>query len=247
MLRGSVNFVANIQGNQLTFPRFDFNAQESSVEKVEIEGPDGGRILITVHLASVASVEDGMEIATKVAISALNRINFHHHVVIENARAIAEDFSRLDPQPGDHVLIAGTGRLSLTGAPATFCVGLSAARLKAELEQAAPPGGHNYGLFRSARQSMSPVEEFMHLYHLLLMLYNDKQPLVDAFVMSEEPSVPRTADPRNRRRMETIYTRLRNEFAHRRAGVNLDDTKREMALRLNGLIKITKRAIELNP
>jgi len=47
--------------------------------------------------------------------------------------------------------------------------------------------------------------------------------------------------------METVYTRLRNELAHKRAGVNIDNTKAEMANRLGGLIALTKRAIELHP
>ncbi len=45
--------------------------------------------------------------------------------------------------------------------------------------------------------------------------------------------------------METVYTRLRNELAHQRAGVNLDNTKAEMSNRLSRLIALTKRAIEL--
>jgi hypothetical protein len=127
-------------------------------------------------------------------------------------------------------------------------LGLSAADLKTELEQAAPPGEHNFGLLRSARQSISPVEEFMHLYHILLMLFNDLQADVDAFILGEEPSVPLTQHPLKAPGVkETIYTRLRNEFGHKLAGVNVDNTKAEMANRLGGLITLTKRAIELHP
>ena len=126
-------------------------------------------------------------------------------------------------------------------------VGITAARVKAELEQASPPGERYYGLFRSARQSMSSVEEFMHLYNVLLMMY-DKQADVDAFIGSEDPTVPRTQQPLKASGvMETVYTRLRNELAHQRVGVNRDNTKAEMANRLGGLITLTKRAIELHP
>jgi len=127
-------------------------------------------------------------------------------------------------------------------------VGVPAARLKTELEQASPPGEGNFGLFRSARLSMSPMEEFMHLYHTLLMLFNDSQAAVDAFIRGEDPVVPQTQHPlKGPGVMETIYTRLRNELAHKRAGVNLHNTKTEMAERLGGLIALTKRAIELHP
>jgi hypothetical protein len=88
----------------------------------------------------------------------------------------------------------------------------------------------------------------MHHYNILLMLYNDLQRDVDVFVVGEEPAVPQTQHPmRPAGVMETIYTRLRNELAHQRAGVNLDDTKREMANRVGNLRKLTKRAIELHP
>src|SRR5206468_3507544 len=82
---------------------------------------------------------------------------------------------------------------------------------KSQLEQAAPPGEHNYALFRSAMQATSPVEEFMLLYNLLLMLHNDKQGDVDAFILNEDPGVPTTPNPNPRSPgfMETVYTRLR--------------------------------------
>jgi len=46
--------------------------------------------------------------------------------------------------------------------------------------------------------------------------------------------------------LDAIYTRLRNELAHTRLGVDLHNTKAEMATRLGGLIALTKRAIELH-
>jgi hypothetical protein len=136
--------------------------------------------------------------------------------------------------------------LTLSG-EVKLVVGIAAAQLKTELEQPSPPGENNFGLFRSARQSLSPVEEFMHLYNILLMLYNDKQADVDSFIVSEDPAVPQTRAPLKQGVMETVYTRLRNELAHKRAGVNLGNTKSEMAQRLGGLIRLTKRAIEMHP
>jgi len=249
MFKGTVTFRARIKGNGLTFPLVEFNPNEPGVDKVEIEGPNGDEIRTTVHLASVVSHDDGRTIATRVTTAVLNRICFNHGIAIENARSTGDQFSPLTPQPGAHMFA------SLP--PLTIHVELSATlaipadQLKNELEQASPPGEDNYGLFRSALQSMSPVEEFMHIYNILLMIYNDKQAPVDLFIVSEDPTIPRTKAPPKKPgapcKMETVYTRLRNEFAHRRAGVNLDNTKSEMANRLGGLIGLTKRAIELNP
>ena len=145
-------------------------------------------------------------------------------------------------------MIAVTGNLLVRGGVTKLTVGIPAARLKTDLEQVSAPGERNFGLFRSARQSTSPVEEFMHLYNILLMLYNDKQADVDAFIVAEDPAIPQTQHPlRAAGVLETVYTRLRNELAHKRAGVNIDHTKAEMTNYLGGLITLTKRVIELHP
>jgi hypothetical protein len=246
MYKGSVEFVAEIKGNGLTFPRFDFNPHKPGVDKVEIEGLDGDLICSTVHLTTVQSCEAGISLATEVNTAALNRIAFCENIAIENARVKRDDFSSLDVQPGAHVLVAGTGCYALTGGDVKFPVGRSPARLKAELQQPTAPGERYYGLFRSARQSMGPIEEFMHLYHILLMIYNDKQADVDEFILSADASVPQTQHPRKKDSgvMETVYTRLRNEFAHERVGIDLEQTKAEMTHRLGDLRTLTRQAIK---
>lgn len=129
-----------------------------------------------------------------------------------------------------------------------FPVGRYPERLKEELEQPTAPGERYYGLYRSARQSTGAIEEFMHLYHTLLMHYNDKHADVDEFIVSVDASVPQTHHPLKAPGVkETVYTRLRNEFAHRRAGVNLENTKMEMTHRLGDLRMLIKQAIELHP
>jgi hypothetical protein len=246
MFKGAVQFRARIKGNGLTFPLFEFNPNEPGVEKVEVESPNGDEILSTVHLASVATQENGIAIATKVTTAVLNRIGFFHSIAVENGQITSAQFSPLDPQPG--VLVVAAGEYVITGYAAKLVVGVPAARIKTELEQASPPGERNFGLLRSARQSMSPVEDFMQLYNILLMLSNDSQAEVDAFILGEGAAVPQTQHPlRGPGVMETVYTRLRNELAHPRAGVNLHNTKAEMANRLGELVALTKRAIELHP
>jgi hypothetical protein len=248
MFKGTVTFRARIKGNGLTVPLCEFNPNEPGVETVEVESPNGDEFLSTVHLASVATPEDGKAIATKVNTAALNRISFFHRIAIEDSHNTSAQFSPLNPEP--FVLAAAPGELLIVGEAVKLVIGIPAARLKTELEHSSPPGEQYFGLFRSARLSMSSVEEFMHLYHILLMLFNDSQSSVDRFIVGEDPAVPQTPDPRPRTRplvMETVYTRLRNEFAHKRAGVNLDNTKAEMANRLGGLIALVTRAIELHP
>jgi hypothetical protein len=244
MFKGTVEFAARIKGNGLTFPRCAFSPTEAGVDKVEIEGPSGEEIRSIVYVTCVAFPADGMVLAVKVNTAALNRIAFIHNIAIENARSTGEQFSPLQTQGGDHVLVAATGHYYLVGSAPNLTVGLSAEQIKRELEQATPPGERNYGLFRSARQSVGPVEEFMHLYNILLMLFNDRQADVDNFIVGEDHAVLQTPSPRTLGLMETDYTRLRNELAHPRVGVDLDDTKAQMASRLGALITLVKRAIE---
>jgi hypothetical protein len=245
MFRGTVSLQATIRGNGLSFERFEFLPSEPGVEKIEMESPKGDEIYSTVHLASVASRDEGKVLAEKVTTAALNRIAFHHGVVIENARMTGHESSPLNPQPG--VIETECGEYVFVGDAVRLVLGVPAATMKQQLEQVSPPGEHNYWLLRLARQSASPVEEFMHPYHILLMIVGDEQARVDAFIINGDPSVPQTPDPCYPSTMETIYTRLRNELAHKRAGVDLATTKSETANWLGGLVSLTKRAIELNP
>ena len=246
MFNGKVSFVAKINGTGLTFPSFEFISNVPGADKVEIKGPKGDEIRSTVHVASVATHDEGRSLAAKVNTHAVNRIAFFHSIAIENARSTGDSFSPLKTQHGVHAEAATVTMFMEVGGDDKLSI--PADRLKTELEEQAPPGEQNFGFFRAALQSVSPVEKFMHLYNILLMLYNDLQADVDAFIVGEDPAVPQTQCPhKGMGIMETIYTRLRNEFAHRRAGANLDNTKDEMAKRLGALVVLTKRAIELHP
>lgn len=86
----------------------------------------------------------------------------------------------------------------------------------------------------------------MHLYSLLLRFFEDEQAKVDDFIRSQDSAVPQSPDPRpGHSNRETVYTRLRNEFAHRRSGVNMQDTKADMEQHVGGLISLVKQAIAL--
>jgi len=246
MFKGTVSLSAGIKGNGLQFAAFDFKPNEPGVDKVTLEGPDGHHLLSTVYFAAVATQDDGEELAAKVTAAALDRLTYHHGIAAEDTRITGHQFSPVIQPGGAHVIAMGT-HLFISGT-ARAVLGVPPATLKLELEQSSPPGERNFSLFRSALMSPSPVEAFMHLYNLLLMLYNDSHADLDAFVVGQDPAVPQTQHPKTKAGvMETVYTRLRNEFAHIRPGVNIATTKADMANRLGGLRDLTKKAIELNP
>ncbi|HYA44019.1 MAG TPA: hypothetical protein VED59_00310 [Acidimicrobiales bacterium] len=142
------------------------------MEKVEMEAPNGEEIRTTVHFASVTSPAAAKVLAARVNTAALDRIAFNRSIAIENARITSEQLSDLNSQPG--VISIRAGEYMLIGNAARLVVGITTPdQLKTELEMVSPPGEQNYGLLRSARQSQSAAEEFMHLYHILLMICND--------------------------------------------------------------------------
>jgi hypothetical protein len=248
MLKGAVKFRSRIVDvdKGVTFPVVEFNVNEPCVGKVEIEGPTGREVRTTVYLTKVTNEPDGISIATKLHRAVLDRISFTYEVALENGRIIESGFEPVDPPPpGDYRITPATGHHVIDGQDVRFERGLSKDRLKNELESQAPAGENNFSLFRSALQSTSQVEKFMHLYNILLMIFRDDQRRVDDFIRNEKPSVPQTPRPDKPRVFETVYSRLRNELGHHRKGVDLAQTKKEMTARLGELIALTKRAIEL--
>jgi hypothetical protein len=244
MFKGRVDFVARMRDGGIGFPQFHFISTQAGVEGVDIQ-KNGDEVCSTVHISSVATIDDGMSLARCTIEGALDRLAFFHGVAIEAARVTTSQFSPVNQLPGHHA-IPGTAHSYAQGHAPNVVIGVSPDTLKQELEQTAPPGEANFGRLRSARLSIGPVEEFMHLYGILIDLFNDSQANVDAFVVSEEPGVPQTPDPRNGHhpRNETIYTRLRNEMAHKRAGTSVEATKNGMADQVGGLRNIVRKAIE---
>ena len=245
MYNGTVTFRAVITSNGLKFPSCEFNPNQASVEKVVIESQSGFEILSTVHLAGVATERVGRAIANKVLTAVLDRIAFRYSLAIEDSQIVSSWFAPVNPPSGAQVQLH-TGELAIIAQQADLIVGIPADDLKAELERPPLSGEPLFSSYRLALQSRSPVEKFMHLYSLLLRFFEDEQAKVDEFIRSQDSAVPQSPDPRpGRRNRETVYTRLRNEFAHRRSDVNMQETTAEMEQHVGGLIGLVKQAIAL--
>jgi hypothetical protein len=245
MFNGSVIHGAFVRG-KFQFTSFDFNPNQPGVEKVTLEAPDGDCITSTTYLNGVVSQDEGRKLAATIIALALNRLAFQHGIAIEDAKIMSDRFVPVNPPDGTHH--NSTTDYVYLAEVVEMAISISPAELRQELEHSNPPGERYFGLFRSAILSPSPVEAFMHVYNLLLMLHNDSQADLDAFIVSQDPSVPQTQAPKRKPGvMETIYTRLRNEFAHTRQGVNLATTKADMAGWLGRLRGLTQRAIVSKP
>jgi hypothetical protein len=179
----------------------------------------------------------------------LDRISISRDIAIENGQPETA-LSPINSQNG--VITVPTGSLTTVGNHSKVSLSFPCADLKPILEEAAPTGERYFPFLRSARLSTSPVEEFMRLYNILLMLFNDEQAEIEKFIFEQNPGVrsemrPKFKRPRRKSlEKETIYTRLRNELGHNRTGGNLDKTQAEMKKCLDELRALTKRAIELH-
>jgi len=100
-----------------------------------------------------------------------------------------------------------------------------------------------YSAYRFACNQSDAVARFMFLYNILLQLHGDNQGQVDNFVRGETPTVPQSLSPHNPSVTETIYTRLRNEVGHRRAGITPEQTRTEIEDNIAGLQALVKVAI----
>jgi hypothetical protein len=243
MVKGTVDFRILIRGNGLSFPSCTFTPNETGVQNAAIQST-GHELTCKVHLVAMPTESDAITLATKVLTRALNRMSYRYTVAFESPKITSSQFNPMTPQPDNHIQIS-TGSYAYVGESLDMISGIQAESLKADLELATMPGERYFMLFRSAMQSEGPVEQFMHLYNILLMFFNDEQNDLDAFIRQEEPMVPQTASPKTKGVMETIYRRLRNEFAHARKGVNIERTKEEMTQRIGGITTLTRRAIEL--
>ena len=89
------------------------------------------------------------------------------------------------------------------------------------------------------------LSKFMLLYNLILQITGDSQKLVDETIKKYDPSVIVTITKRKlhgkiKEVEETIYTKLRNEIAHKRDGVNKQEAIKNIKDNLPQFTKIVR-------
>lgn len=98
-------------------------------------------------------------------------------------------------------------------------------------------------LFGVAMRQSDPVLRYMILYNLLLTCNDDKQKKVDCALRKIEPDILMTDKPAPLKGKETRYTRLRNEIAHKREGVDINTTVKEISEVVTTFASLVKRII----
>ncbi len=243
MVSGTVTF--NCQLKCLNIPAFDHTpAPPSLVLKVEILCHEKTGLDFIAHVSGATDVNAAVQGALAEVSELADRIAFHIALVGNGVLGIGQ------PVMTGYNLgtsVSSSLALSVSGS-VTFTPG-DVQQLLDWLKQTTPAGLEYLPAFHTALDSGDATTQYMGLYHLLMILGHDEQKLVDKFIKQEEGSRnfartrPKRDDP-SVLMEESKYTRLRNEFSHRRPGVNILTTRSEMSTSLSDLVKVTKAAVQ---
>jgi hypothetical protein len=239
MATGTVTFMAPVTGLQLDSIEISYSLP--TVEKLSLETQEGGWIKIDFHLSNMFAIEDAEDIAKPILRSIIDRLAFELDV------SIGEPYLRGATLPKDPSASVYTTTASLPVswrvlAPDVIPDATRRREIAMLLEQ--PFSRPDlYSAYRFALNQSDAVARYMFLYNILLQLHSDAQRQVDDFIRQEEPNVPQSPNPLNANVMETVYTRLRNEIGHTRAGTTPEQTRSEMEDHIAALQTLVKTAI----
>jgi hypothetical protein len=248
MTEGRVTYTSRLEG--IEFDPVECRADHPSVSKIELSAK-GGDMTYIVHLSGVSGLDEALAIASSEVARVVNLLSVNLGVSITEPRLTEHALSRVELDvTGKQIFHAHVGNM-LTMMTSAYAVkklgGASLNALRQALSDATPPGEANFVLFRSAVAATDPASRFLGLYQILALLNGDNQDQIDAFILGHEPGTPVTRTRPKKDGLlkdETIYTRLRNEYAHIRPGVSLAQTRKEMDANLSSLIAIVQAAIK---
>ena len=97
--------------------------------------------------------------------------------------------------------------------------------------------------FAFANSESDAISRFSFLYNLLLQMSGDEQAKVNSSILKIAPDCEQSISPLNRK-PETVYTRLRNELAHKRQGTRYSETKLEISSNIDEFSELVKEIIK---
>jgi hypothetical protein len=240
MATGTIEYASTIAG--VRFAPLEVSSAHPRVEKIVLQTQDSKRLKITFHLTDVIALEDARTISEGVLPSLINRLAFHRNVPVGEPYFVGASLPK-ETSGSSHRVVTDALLLSDSVAPVLTLSDEDARQeLTTLLEQ---PCKHQdlYAAYRFAGHQSDPITRFMFLYNILLQLNKDRQKEVDDFIRQEMPSVSQSPSPHHAGVMETIYTRLRNEVGHGRAGTTPEETRKEMQDNLPAFQTLVRTAI----
>ena len=250
MIRGTLTYRAAVKGFIFArFAPFEVQVSQAGVERVVVGCSAESPIELTVTFSSVPSEDAARIIGKQVSRDLLSRLAVQYCLCIQEPCAPDASFESVGPG-GETIRTAATSATAYTSGKRTVEVDAAEiAVLKADLERPGPAGEVYYDLFRVALQAQDEVDRFMGLYRILLLRFprpkdgKEDQKCVDDFIEQHTPEKRTHLRPDKPGVSETVYSRLRNEIAHARPGVDLAATRREMEARVHALAEVVRTAI----
>ena len=199
---------------------------------------------LTIHFGPVVSIENVVEAGGEIKEKIFNTLTFKLNTKISAVRIVEHG---LEPRNGEGgILNAILPSLQCNASGRSGCMSLSKDSIE-DIQRTlsgSPDFGHSptIGLFRHAVSADDPVVQFLCLY-LIFDVSLKKQLDIDRQIVLLEPTIPLSPSPHGQGKMETVYTRLRNEFVHR-ADVNPQVTRGEIESRLDSFRRIVRKFID---
>jgi len=239
-----IKYSANIQG--IKFDRLKIESPDPQIASVTLTMVDEKRINLSFVVANPISLDQARSSTKEFAERVLNAFSYHYSIRIgrltlddEYLESIDENGNNITPislqvEIVPEIIVSITTLIKSLDPPLTNLINSSPGSRKLVL----------CGQFRFAMQNDDVVSRYMFFYSLILQVFNDKQKKVDAFICAQEPTVELFQSPIHKG-MDTVYTKLRNEIAHVRENVTLEETSKEIKLKVDSLQSLTRRAIEM--
>jgi hypothetical protein len=232
MATGTYEFIVPVAG--LRLEQTKVANLHTSVEKIVVETQDDEQMAVIFHLTNVFTEAEANAVTRDILASIINRLAF------ELDLSIGEPHLKSFSLPKD---ASGSSHTVSTSLLVTWNVVVPDSTRRQELAKLLEqpyrrPDLHS--AYRFAGSQSDAITRFMFLYSILLQLHGDFQPQVDNFIRQETPTVSLSPRPDKPWIIETVYTRLRNQVGHIRAGIPPEQTRTEIEDNVAALQKLVK-------
>jgi len=233
------------------FPGFEADSfaveGEAPIDRIELSAKDG-ELRCEAHVSGAPSKKEAKELAGEQTERVLDRLAILLNTGIGSLRQRSSSLSASSIDEGGIERHSTSGSTTWCGIPRRPPVQRldvsTIEHLRRDLQHTQSDAARTLlSQFRVAASQRDPVARFIFLYSILLFLRGDTQKNVDEFVRTNEPDVTESPSPRHEGGTETIYTRLRNELAHRRENADPKQTIQEVKDVVAGLQALARTAI----
>jgi len=239
MVTGTYEFIVPVSG--LRLEQIGIAYPHPSVEKIVLDTHDEKQITVVFHLTDVFTEEVADAVARDILASIINRLAFELDLSIGEPHL--SGFSLPKDASGSSYTVSKSVLAMWDVLAPTIVVDAPRQQELAMLLEQPFARADLQSAYRFAINQSDAVARFMFLYNILLQLHNDEQGQVDDFFRVRTVSISQSPRPDKPHIMETVYTRLRNEVSHTRAGVTPDQTRTEIAANVAAFQALEKVAI----